>query len=135
MVQMCGCFREDAVRASQRKRSSASGSRETSSGRNLSATLRPKHDSSARYTTPIPPTPAFAAPGSGKQLNRFSRFVQYTPPKSGVQPPRIFNHSLIGQSFGQNRGKRYTTTGVTAPAGITVHTAENRHTSGSATRK
>ncbi len=47
IVQMCGWFSAEAARASRWKRSSASGSSASASGRNLSATRRPSVRSSA----------------------------------------------------------------------------------------
>ena len=56
-VQIPGWFNADAARASRWKRSSDGVSWASSGGRNFSATLRPRRESSASYTTPIPPLP------------------------------------------------------------------------------
>ncbi len=57
-TQMWGWLSAEAARASRRNRSSASGL-SSASGRNFSATFRPRFRSSASYTTPIPPPPSF----------------------------------------------------------------------------
>src|ERR1700737_3507398 len=47
------------ARASRSKRATLSWSTANSVGNTLSATRRPRRESSARYTTPIPPAPSF----------------------------------------------------------------------------
>jgi hypothetical protein len=59
MVQMFGWFSADAVCASRANRLIASGSLDSSSETNLSATARCNRLSSALYTTPMPPPPTF----------------------------------------------------------------------------
>src|SRR6476659_2246863 len=55
---MPGWFRADAALASCSKRARRSRSWAKSSGRTFTATSRPRRESRARYTSPIPPAPS-----------------------------------------------------------------------------
>src|SRR6188508_756702 len=58
MVTMCGWFSAEAARASLSSRATRSGSRASVWGSTLSATSRPRRQSRARYTSPMPPAPS-----------------------------------------------------------------------------
>ncbi len=58
---MPGCWISDAARASLKKRPTTSFDRLSSGSRNFIAARRAMYLCSARYTSPIPPTPSRAS--------------------------------------------------------------------------
>ena len=54
---MCECESEEIVFASRSRRSRSSAFSESAAGRTLTATVRPRRVSLARYTSPMPPAP------------------------------------------------------------------------------
>ena len=91
-VTMLGWFKAEAARASRSSRASRSRSAESSAGRTLTATWRPRRVSSARKTSPIPPEPSGAMTSYGP-----SRVPGPTGlPSAGLEGPLIASGRALG---------------------------------------
>jgi hypothetical protein len=107
---MLGWFRAEAARASRRNRSSACGSLATSSGRNFSATKRPRSVSSACTPPPCRRRPASRSPGSGRWFGQSQRWALLCYERRMVGPlAERVNAKSAGRTFRAfDSGRLYT---------------------------
>src|SRR6266851_6720980 len=97
---MLGWFSEEIARASRSKRCFASGFSERCDGRILTATVRSRRVSRARYTSPIPPAPSGDWISYGPSLAPEARDISGLNYKQSVQR---FGAITAGKAFGQRR--------------------------------
>jgi len=96
---MLGWFREASSLASRSNRTSRSGSAANASGRTLIATSRSSVVSSARHTSPIPPSPIFSrrrkcsreSPGGGAR----GEILNAMPPGASTVVSRLKNVDAV----------------------------------------
>src|SRR3990172_1976254 len=95
---MLGCCRRLVARASRRKRDTKCPSPASAAWRILRASRRPRFTCSARYTSPIPPSPSFF-----KIRYRPSRTVPITEPGDYTSWPRGAPRGATSGDMGRHR--------------------------------